>query len=74
MNVILCPNFDKNLNKESVYIFSSNCRTNVETMDSLTDIEYDSGDSQGIIDNIMNILSPLNSQEVFSYLLKYTLE
>ena len=37
-------------------------------------IEYASGDSQAIIDNIINILSPLNSQEVFLYMLKYGLE
>ena len=50
-NVILCPNFGKNLNKESMHIFGSNCRTNVGTMDTLIDIEYESGDSQAIIDN-----------------------
>ena len=43
-------------------------------MDTPMDIEYESGDSQAIIDNIINILSPLNSREVFPYLLKYRLE
>ena len=57
-----------------MYIFSSNGHTNVGTMDTLMDIEYESGDSQDIIDNVINILSPLNSREVFPYPLKYMLE
>ena len=40
-----------------MYIFGSNGRTKVGMMD----IEYESSDSQAIIDNIINILSPLNS-------------
>ena len=57
-----------------MYIFGSNDCKNVGTMDTLMDIEYGSGNSQAIIDNIINILSPLNLQEVFLYLLKYGLE
>ena len=38
------------------------------------DIEYESGDSLAIIDNIINILSPLSSREVFPCPLKYGLE
>ena len=43
-------------------------------MDTPMDIEYESSDSQAIIDSIINILSPLNSQEMFPYSLKYGLE
>ena len=58
-----------------MYIFGSNGRTNpVGSMDTPMDIEYESSDSQAIIDNIINILSPLNSQEVFPHPLKYGLE
>ena len=51
-SVILCPNFSKNLN-ESMYSFGSNGCMNVGMMDTLMDIEYERGDSQVIIDNVI---------------------
>ena len=47
---------------------------NVRTMDTPMDIENESGDFQDIIDNIINILSSLNSRKVFPYPLKYGLQ
>ena len=57
-----------------MYIFGSNGYTNVGTMDTPMNNEYESGDFQAIINNIIKVLSPLNSQEVFPYPLKYMVE